>query len=146
MQMLQNVECYTCGKTGHFASVCRSKSTNHQPKRFNKGKNRKTYSLQEKAETESESDDSDELAYTIGNTTQVTILINNVATSMIVDSGATCNVINTATAEKTGHSEQVQQAAAPLWLSADHRKARDPCSDISVQTQGKTYRSQIPCH
>lgn len=76
----KNIKCYKCGRMGHFASVCRSESV-----RFAQVPN-------QHVDSSSESD----YGFCVNNKLEtVTVKINDQDIPMIVDSGATCNIINT---------------------------------------------------
>ena len=85
-----------CHKVGHFAKCCKTKETKSlQKKRFTKPKAHKGTVNQ--MNFEDYSDDNNEYAFTIvdENQTMVLVSIEGVpSVSMIVDSGASCNVID----------------------------------------------------
>ena len=99
----QNVVCYNCDKKGHFASQCRQKEkekkqrkpeeTDKKPKFKNKEKKHLRF-----VEDESESD---EYVFAMNASDgEVSVTIENHPVRMIVDSGASINVLNSSTAAK----------------------------------------------
>ena len=76
-------ECRKCHKVGHFAKKCRSKS---------KGKKKKKHvrSLDDKSDSENE-----EVTFSLPDKlSKTTVKVGSIPLSIIIDSGASCNVID----------------------------------------------------
>ena len=122
----RNVTCFKCGKPGHFASMCRSKTpqggqTNLDLQRgphFDKGNvkgksrgNRVRYvdeqTLPPLRDTFRSPDSDSDDAYTDGyafavqrNASTFPVEINGLLVGVIIDSGASCNIVNSAVADQ----------------------------------------------
>lgn len=118
----RTVTCYNCGVTGHFALMCRSKTqrgvrtnANSQPKQdFRKRKSRKNpvryvneqvqQPLRDSRQpSDSDSDDAytDEYAYALQDNEDTSpIVINGLPVGVIIDSGASCNIVNSTVASQ----------------------------------------------
>ncbi|CAG2218703.1 unnamed protein product [Mytilus edulis] len=81
--------CHKCGKKGHFAKKCKSKKTTKEQGTFYK-KEKVRYMEEES------SDDSEEYVFAIDRSSEkrITLKIGDVVIPFLVDSGATCNIIN----------------------------------------------------
>ena len=80
----RDIKCFKCGRLGHFASVCRNTQ------------NKEKISFAQTAENDNKSSDESEFGFNVDSKLKsVTITINGVDVSMIIDSGASCNIINT---------------------------------------------------
>ena len=82
----RNVTCYKCNRLGHFAVMCRSKNSAPAV--------RYVHEAAPNPEVNTESDASDEYAYAVGGSVNTEITVNGIIVDMIIDSGATCNIIN----------------------------------------------------
>ena len=101
-------ECKKCHKIGHFENMCRSVNQKQDPQyrpKFKKSTHR-VRQVQDKAAEHTANDhfDSSDSEYvyltepTKDDTVQV--LVKNIPVPMVIDSGASCNIIDTTTAEK----------------------------------------------
>lgn len=81
--------CHKCGKMGHFAKKCKSKKSSKEQGKFYK-KEKVRYMEEES------SDDSEEYVFAIDRSSEkrITLKIGDVVIPFLVDSGATCNIIN----------------------------------------------------
>lgn len=86
----KNITCYKCSRVEHFANMCRAKT--HNSETPDKAKSHVQY-------VES-SEDSDDYAYALGGSKTLSINIDDVPVEMVIDSGATCNIINGSVADK----------------------------------------------
>ena len=93
----KTASCHYCQKQGHLASVCRKKA------RDLKGKKGKNYAKNHQlgAAPNSDSDDSDVVPYPLfysatprSKPIEVSVLLNNVETTMEIDTGATFSIIS----------------------------------------------------
>ena len=87
-------KCRECGEIGHFAKMC----TNKQPKHRSKPNYRKS---KDTVRAVNDDDSSDEYTFALhpkGST--ITVTIGNVPVDMMIDSGSTANIINSATAKR----------------------------------------------
>ena len=105
--------CRECGKPNHFARMCLSKTaTKHPqpPKGHGKTSRIRQVSVQESDTSSSD----DEYLYTLGQgvtsakTPTVPVQISGVAVDMIVDTGASVDIVDEATFNKINHSKNVQ--------------------------------------
>ena len=137
----KSVKCFKCGKYGHYANECRTKTINHQsrtkyPKYKNKcGKSSINCVYEKQLENHNvvECDSSDEYAYTLSNSTQPSVTVNilNQPIKMIVDSGASCNIIGETTANtlvKFGtklvqHETKIFPYGSPPLISSSYIEA-----------------------
>ena len=111
------LKCFNCGSKGHFASNCRSRTkvnqksnkSSRQPKSeearssYNSGPNRHSSKRHKVRCVDDENVDveesevehsSDEYCYAISNSSQkIIVMVNDQPVSMIIDSGASCNLI-----------------------------------------------------
>ena len=111
------LKCFNCGSKGHFASNCRSRTkvnqksnkSSRQPKSeearssYNSGPNRHSSKRHKVRCVDDENVDveesevehsSDEYCYAISNSSQkIIVMVNDEPVSMIIDSGASCNLI-----------------------------------------------------
>ena len=96
----RTVTCFKCNKVGHFATCCRSTATSFARPQIEKPKVRH---LQEE---HTEDISSDENIYAFYNSKEdlADVYINNTPVSMIIDNGASCNVINWNIAKQCGLS------------------------------------------
>ena len=89
--------CNKCGKLNHFAHVCMSRTV---PPATNSGANQsKSQFRVRQVETIESSDSSDEYLYTLGNpagskTPVTSVLINSVPIKMMIDTGASTDIID----------------------------------------------------
>lgn len=94
----RNKECNKCHKLGHFAKCCKTKTRNYQPMGRNRENNRggKIRTNVRLVDSVEEDKDNSDYAFSITNGKQPTINVNlgGVKTEMIIDSGASCNVID----------------------------------------------------
>ena len=80
----KNIKCYKCGTMGHFASVCR-----------NEKESSKTHPVRLVADSSDASNSEDEYSWCIpGGMEKITVVVDGVEVQMVVDSGSTCNVVN----------------------------------------------------
>ncbi|CAC5405611.1 unnamed protein product [Mytilus coruscus] len=81
--------CHKCGKMGHFAKKCKSKKSSKEQGKFYK-KEKVRYMEEES------SDNSEEYVFAIDRSSEkrITLKIGDVVIPFLVDSGATCNIIN----------------------------------------------------
>ena len=147
----KSVKCFKCGKYGHYANECRTKTINHQsrtkyPKYKNKcGKSSINCVYEKQLENHNvvECDSSDEYAYTLSNSTQPSVTVNilNQPIKMIVDSGASCNIIGETTANtlvKFGaklvqHETKIFPYGSPPLISSSYIEANIECNNTVVK-------------
>ena len=89
----RKVTCFKCNRLGHFAVMCRSKNKPAAPQntpavRF----------------VHTDSDASDEYAFSLGGSVNTVVNANGVSVEMIIDSGATCNIVNSKIADSLIHN------------------------------------------
>ena len=101
-KITRNQTCHECGYRGHFASQCFSKGKKKEGKvpdeKLKKKHKRKSKSkpLRFVEEREGDSESSEEYAFAVGsNNEKVKVYIEGEPVSMIVDSGASVNILNT---------------------------------------------------
>ena len=105
----KNAQCHSCGKMGHIASVCRSKSPKPKEEHVEHHSTKKTHHLQgnEQSSDDDASSDSEFLLYKVGSRSSdpitVSVLLNGKELAMEVDTGAALSVI----------SESTQQSVFP---------------------------------
>ena len=106
--------CRKCGKPNHFARMCLSKTTGRQtqqPKAYGKKSRIRQVSAQE---TDTSSSSDDEYLYTLkqgaqsAKTPNVPIQVNGVTIDMVVDTGASVDILDEATFDKINHSSEIQ--------------------------------------
>lgn len=101
----RNAECRRCHKVGHFAKVCQSKnftSKNRFPSTEVSNKGRSNVNSVDDGKMKAESDD-DEYAFTVGGGNaggMINVLVGGTSLQMLVDSGASTNVIDKGTWEE----------------------------------------------
>ena len=123
----RNMECLKCHNVGHFAKCCKTKKTKG-PRRNTLQNKRGHRGTVNQVNFEDYSDDKSEYAFTIVDEKQPVVLVSiggvpNV--SMIVDSGASCNVID-----------------RQLWESLKQKKVK--CVSSSHKKQMYPYGSKQP--
>ena len=132
-------QCNACGKDNHFSSVCRSKGTTQRSKgRVNRVTD--TASTQETQATpatnEKESSSDDEYLFTLGNeasnsaTPKTIVKINEQNVQMIIDTGASTDIIDKATFDRISVSRKIklQKSTAQIFAYG---------SDMPLKTYGK---------
>lgn len=93
--------CRRCGFVGHYEAVCKTKQVEKQmpkqPQRYHKKKAKEVHCLWQE-----EDPGNPEYLFSIfeGDTGQVTVKVGGVEVDMLIDSGASCNVIDQETWEK----------------------------------------------
>ena len=115
-QCTQNAKCFNCEKTGHFSKMCMSHSAHAQSRARPRVPIKSKHVVRHVSESTSgsEEDYENEYAYTTTHGETVTVTIANITTTMLIDSGSTCNIINTAC------KDMLVQQGVPL--TACHRK------------------------
>lgn len=99
----KSAKCRKCGNVGHFEIVCRTDMSKHKEKKDQK--QYKKFTGKKKVYTvESDEEDEDTFAFTVDDQgmktiksseeATVNILINGQSVKMLIDSGASCNVID----------------------------------------------------
>lgn len=131
----KNITCFKCRRVGHFAKMCRSEKANST----------KAEEIEEENESESESDYG--FCIDAGSKLKtVNVEINGVKLDMIIDSGATCNIINSETKKKLKH--------AGVKFEKSNKTIQPYCSKpikASVQTtviithKGESSEAEIIC-
>ena len=96
-QCTQNSKCFNCGKTGHVSKMCMSHSAHAQSRARPRGpiKSKNVVRHVSEPTSGSEEDYENEYAYTTTHGETMTVAIVN-KKNMLIDSGSTCNIINTA--------------------------------------------------
>ena len=124
--------CNKCGKRDHFAQVCRSKPTNSYRPGYQQQP--KSHVHQVAAEREPEpSDSEDEYLYTLGpekksKTPMTSVVVNNVPVRMMIDTGASTDIMLLAKLVTPNFSHQQN---AFLHMEQMHSSQ---CSDNSQPT------------
>ena len=138
-----NQTCRRCSKTGHFASQCRTKSTTTKPKqhtpaeRPSKGKRRVNV-------VENNDAEDDDFAFMIGTVDQtegtVSIRVGGAELcKVLIDSGATCNLIDRAT------WNELKEKHIKCHSERTTKKIYSYASKSALQTVGKfTAFVEIP--
>ena len=105
--------CRKCGKPNHFARMCLSKTATKHPQPP-KGHGKKSRIRQVSVQESDTSSSDDEYLYTLGQgatsakTPTVPVQISGVAVDMIVDTGASVDIVDEATFNKINHSKNVR--------------------------------------
>ena len=115
-QCTQNAEYFNCGRKGHFMKMCMSHSAHAQSRARPRVPIKSKHVVRRVSEptSGSEEDYENEYAYTTTHGETVTVAIANIKPTMSIDSGSTCNIINTAC------KDMLVQQGVPL--TACHRK------------------------
>ena len=96
-----NAKCFKCGRIGHFSKVCRNNNAQSRAPQRHESRTQK-HAVRHVSESASGSEGEYEDEYTFstarGETVEVTI--GGVKTTMIIDSGSTCNIINSTCKEQ----------------------------------------------
>ena len=101
-------ECHKCGRRNHFASVCRGTPNSTKPRPYARQRNTKqskkgTRLIRQLEDQNSATDSNDEYMYTVrpqvskSTSPQVNVNVHEHSFKMTVDTGATINVIDSAT-------------------------------------------------
>ena len=111
--------CKKCGKTNHFTIVCRSgsrsssRNARHQP---NKTQNQTVQIINPDSSDDSESD---EYLFTLNlpaaATPKTKVKINNIYVQMVVDTGASVNIIDELTFQKLGQPLPLQKCKTRIF-------------------------------
>ena len=134
------LKCFNCGSKGHFASNCRSRTkvnqksnkSSRQPKSeearssYNSGPNRHSSKRHKVRCVDDENVDveesevehsSDEYCYAISNSSQkIIVMVNDQPVSMIIDSGASCNLITPEIADNLiRHGDKRVSKETKIW-------------------------------
>ena len=103
----QGCTCRKCGKPNHFAKMCRTTVTPKQRDSRQKPQNK----IQVVKEEESESSSDDEYAYSTGTSKSkvpmVVVKVNNVDIEMIVDTGASTDIVDETAFELINHDNSI---------------------------------------
>jgi hypothetical protein len=142
-----NVKCFKCGKIGHFQSVCRSDKTDE---RKDKVQFVNTGNATESVSSESESESSgQEFGFCIARSNKLvnaTINIHGELVKMIVDSGATCDIVNSAIQkrlEKCGVRFTKSDRVIHPYSSPPLNASVEAC--VTLKYNGNAVKSTIIC-
>ena len=127
--VVQNKMCYACGKTGHFAAVCRSTPRDNKTK----GPSAQVNVIAEDKESAPDCEFIFSLCSLQAGT--LTIKIGNTDVSVLIDSGATCNVMDLA----SWHSLHGRENH--LKLCNTTKQIYTYGSSTPLQLKGKFYTS-----
>lgn len=96
-------ECHKCGRTGHFAKCCKSGTVNKPTKGRSRDHNQRNSHVRFVDTAGNQEDDhDDEYAFSVTEFSKqpsITVQLGGVSAEMIIDSGASCNVIDKSTWE-----------------------------------------------
>ena len=100
-QRTKGQKCFKCGQQGHFSRVCGQRKTQEAPP--NPG-------VQYSSKSSSGSDDNyqAEYAYATSHSKSITVTVGDVPLEMLIDSGSTCNTLN------TEYKERLVEQGIPL--------------------------------
>ena len=94
-------KCRRCHKIGHFEKKCRTKPGRIEHKGYSKFSSVRQV-LERQSEATEDRSSSDEYAFSVGchsNNGQVSVTVGGIAIPMLIDSGATCNIVDRTTWE-----------------------------------------------
>ena len=162
----KNVTCFECHKVGHFASMCPSKVNKpgssvkrNQNKQSNaawfnnESQSTESYVPDDEISTDSDSDSKADKSWYVFSTDQsgkrfktASLKVNGVTIDMVVDSGSSCNIVNSATRENL-RKRGVEFVESNRYIhpyGSDHVKAS--CEAIvEITHQNKRVRTRIIC-
>ena len=150
-QRTKGQKCFKCGQQGHFSRVCGQRKTQEAPP--NPG-------VQYSSKSSSGSDDNyqAEYAYATSHSKSITVTVGDVPVEMLIDSGSTCNTLN------TEYKERLVEQGIPLMpcnrkihpdraVGAASATLQDDCqvptgcrqpSGLLVEASGRTEHSLEP--
>ena len=141
----KNITCFKCQGIGHFANMCKSKPKSQKEKvRYcnvtAKDETHVTAAGKSDSEVEQEYD-----LFKIGSSETLKIFIEGVPVNVIVDSGASCNIIDSSVAEKLqSRGKEIRNCEKEIHPFQSPPISIKQCITASVSTtEGKSTTAEL---
>ena len=135
----KNVECHKCGKKGHIARVCRSKSRSLEPRPPHKSTQRTTHVVTEDSE--------DYAMYSLTGTSvkplKVTVSVDNSELEMEVDTGASMSIISKETYNRLWPDQKPTLRDSSITLRTYSGEQLTTEGTINVDVQYKDQKAHL---